>query len=316
LLVNAYEAKLSATEEKEPSGAAPLQLSKDRERGMTPFSRSFPLLVRRSFTNMIRSPNMVSARLMQVSGFGIILLLCYCRLGDDYYSVQNRIGLMYEIVGPLIFTGMLNGIAVFPIERNVFYREHADGAYSSQSFLMSYLVNEIPFEIVTALIYTALVDPAIGLQATPDRFFGMFFVNLCVISSGESFGIIFCGIFYTIGFSVTVTSVIMSLFSIMTGFISLQMPGFLKGLNHISILKYACDFVAINEFTGLTFTCTDSQKLSDGTCPYTNGEQVLSTYHFDANTKWESFGLVVVCAVIYRLLGFVVFKFVKRKFSQ
>jgi len=134
--------------------------------------------------------------------------------------------------------------------------------------------------------------------------------------SGESFGIIFCGLFYTIGFSVTVTSVVMSLFTTMTGFISLQMPGFLKGVNHISILKYACEFVAINEFTDITFYCTDAQKLSDGSCPYTNGDQVMETYHFNPSTKWTSFGLVVVCAVVYRLLAFVTFRFVKRKFSQ
>lgn len=48
----------------------------------------------------------------QVAGFGLILCLFYSRLGDDYYSVQNRIGLLYEMIAPLLFTGMLNCIAV------------------------------------------------------------------------------------------------------------------------------------------------------------------------------------------------------------
>jgi len=259
---------------------------------------------------------MTSARLMQVTGFGLILLLFYCRLKDDQNGVQNRIGLLYEIVGPLLFTGMLNCIAVFPVERNVFYREFADGAYSSQAFLASYTINEIPFEIATTLMYTSLVCAAVGLQSTPDRFFGMFFVNLCVLFSGESFGIIFCGIFYTIGFSVTVTSVVMSIFSTMTGFISVEMPTFLQGVNHISVLKYASEFVAINEFTDITFKCKNDQLLADGTCPITNGDEVMATYHFDPSTKWQSFGLVIVCTVVYRLLAFVVFRLIKRRFSQ
>jgi hypothetical protein len=48
--------------------------------------------------------------------------------------------------------------------------------------------------------------PAIGLQSTPDKFFASFFLNWCLVFSGESFGIIFCGLFYAIGFSVTATS--------------------------------------------------------------------------------------------------------------
>jgi len=291
-------------------------LSRDRERAMAPFVLSVPLLVRRGFVNIIRTPAMTSARLTQVSGFGLILLLFYCRLGDDYYSVQNRIGLLYEMVSPLLFTGMLNCIAVFPTERNVFYREKSDGAYSSFAFLTSYMINEIPFELVTVLIYTIFLLPAIGLQSSPDRFFSSFFINWCLVFSGESFGIIFCGIFYTIGFSVSATSVSLSAFCAMTGFIAINMPGVLKVVNHISILMYASQFVAINEFTGIEFTCTASQQLADGSCPFTTGEQVLSTYNFSVDNKWEAFGLVIVTTVIYRMICYIVFKGIKRQFAQ
>jgi len=293
-----------------------LVVTRDKERAMAPFTRSFPLLVRRAFQNIIRSPAMTSARLSQVSGFGLILLLFYCRIGDDYYSVQNRIGLLYEAIAPILFTGMLNCIAVFPTERNVFYREKADGTYSSEAFLASYMVNEIPFELVTTMVYTSIVMPAIGLQHTPDRFFSFFFVIWCLVFSGESFGIIFCGIFYQIGFSVTVTSVVLSAFCGMTGLISINLPEVLQVINHVSIIKYATEFAAINEFTGLTFTCTASQQLSDGSCPYTTGSQVLSTYNYDPRDKWLCFGLIILLTAVYRGIAFLTFKFIKRKFSQ
>jgi len=318
-IIEAYE-KRREMRKVEPSPSTPsgnkLIHTRDRERDMAPFSRSFPLLVRRAFTNIIRSPAMTGARFYQVSGFGLILLLFYARLGHDYYSVQNRIGLIYEAISPLLFTGMLNNIAVFPTERNVFYREKLDGAYSSQAFLASYMVNEIPFELITCMIYTCFVMLAVGLQTSPDRFFSFFFITWCLVFSGESFGLIFCGIFYTIGFSVTMTSVVLSAFCGMVGLLSVDMPAFLKAINHISIMKYACEFAAINEFTDLTFTCTDVQKLSDGTCPYTNGEQVLATYKFDPNSKWQNFGLIILLTFVYRAIAFLIFKLIKRKYSQ
>ncbi len=85
---------------------------------------------------------------------------------------------------------------------------------------------------------------------------------------------------------INIFAVILSVLSIMTGFIAINMPDFLKGINHISILKYASegisflliiDFVfhlrleilvaAINEFTGKTFTCTSEQLATYGQCP-------------------------------------------------
>jgi len=259
---------------------------------------------------------MTSARLSQVSGFGLILLLFYCRLGNDYYSIQNRIGLLYEAISPILFTGMLNNIAVFPTERNVFYREKMDGAYSSQAFLTSYMVNEVPFELITCMIYTCFVVAAAGLQSSPYHFFTLYFVFWCLVFSGESIGLIFCGIFYTIGFSVTVTSVILSAFCGMVGLISINMPAVLQVVNHISIMKFAAEFAAINEFTGLSFTCTDAQRLSDGSCPITTGEQVLDIYQFHPSTKWRSFGLVILLTFIYRVVAYVIFKVIKRRFSQ
>lgn len=141
---------------------------------MAPFSRAFPLLVRRAFTNVVRSSSMTTARLTQVgisisglylkfyqvTGFGFVLMLFYTRLGYDFFSIQNRIGLLYEAITPLLFVGMLNCIAVcmfnvvvsvaltvtiVPTERNVFYRERADGAYSSWAFLASYMAKYVTY---------------------------------------------------------------------------------------------------------------------------------------------------------------------------
>lgn len=92
----------------------------------------------------------------------VILCIFYARLGSDYvYSLQDRVGLLYEFTA-LIFVGMLNCIAVFPSERNVYYREAADGAYSAASFLLTYTALEIPCELLSSLLFTVFAQAIAG----------------------------------------------------------------------------------------------------------------------------------------------------------
>jgi len=76
------------------------------QRRMSSFYVVYPVLLKRSYLNFKRSPNLVLTRLMQVSCFGIILALFYSRLGNDYVAIQNRVGYIQQIT-PLVFVGML-----------------------------------------------------------------------------------------------------------------------------------------------------------------------------------------------------------------
>lgn len=62
---------------------------------------------------------------------------------------------------------MKNNIAVYPDERNAFYREHEDRAYGLEPFFLSYLALEVPFEIVMGAICTLfLVIPGFPSTCT------------------------------------------------------------------------------------------------------------------------------------------------------
>jgi hypothetical protein len=140
------------------------------ERPAPSFAVTLPLLVRRSWLNLARQPGALSARVMQALSFGAILSCFYTRLGNDIYSIQGRIGLEYELMA-CIFVGMLNCIAVFPMERNVFYREHADGAVDTAAFLASYTILELPCELLASSVFAVMMCPIVGFRTTPETFF-------------------------------------------------------------------------------------------------------------------------------------------------
>lgn len=152
------------------------------------FHSAYPILVHRASINFRRQPPLLIARIMQVVGLSIILTLFFAPLKHDYYAVQTRLGFIQEFCA-FYFVGMLQNVAVYPNEKDVFYRENDDGTYGVEAFLAQYITLEVPFEVFTCLIFAILVDLAGGLERTPQVFFICFFNVFCIVSCGESLGI-------------------------------------------------------------------------------------------------------------------------------
>ena len=290
--------------------ATPAELG-SMKREMTPFRVAFPLLLHRSFINFRRNPPSIIARTTQVLGFAVILTLFFAPLKTDYNSIQSRFGFLQEFAA-LYFVGMLQNVAVYPDEKAVFYREHDDGAYPVSAFFLQYTVAEIPFEIVTSILFAILAVLAAGLPRNAKVVFIVAFNCFAVVSCGESVGIVFNTLVAHTGFAVNLTSVILSVATIMGGVLSLNIPAFLQAWNHLSPIKWSIGNLAPYTFRGIKFTCADAQRLPNGACPIETGEQALKLYNLDTNARLNLV-LLAVIVVAYRLLAFVLLLSKRRK---
>jgi hypothetical protein len=174
-----------------------------------PFYFAAPLLVKRSFLHQVRQPQVSTTRLTQGLFFALILCAFYAPLGNNQDSIQNRIGVLYELTA-LCFIGMLSAIALYPSERDVFYREYIDGYYRVSSFISSYVLLSLPMLFVTAIGIALLATYAIGLKESILAVGQFSYVIFCFLFNGECLGIIFCSIFDEVGFSVNVVSPVIS----------------------------------------------------------------------------------------------------------
>jgi len=292
------------------------------KRDMAPISVAYSVLLRRSVLNIKRQPSLIVARIMQVLGLGIVHALFFAPLKNDYYSVQNRMGFVQQL-SSLYFVGLLQNVAICmahpaplispfadfvgepdPHERDVFYKESDDRAYSTTSFFLAYTTCEIPFEISSCLLFSLLTDVPVGLPRTAEMFFMMATIVLCVTNCGESLGIIFNTFFQHTGFSISVTSTVLGLGVAMAGIMSTDMPTFLDRINYISPLKYMMQCVAPVSLKGVMFTCEDWQKLPSGRCPVENGDDVMRLYGIDGQNPWQNLAIVVGITVTYRLVAY------------
>jgi ABC-type multidrug transport system ATPase subunit len=178
------------------------------------FSTAYSILIRRMTRNMFRQPDIMIARIMQVVGMGIVLALYFAPLKNNYFAIQNRMGFLVEIA-PLYFVGMLNNIAVYPIERDVFYRDFDDRIYGVEAFFMTYISITTPFEIISCIIFSILAVLACGLQRDASTFFIITYNAFCITSCGESLGIAFNTLVSHTGFSVNCMSVFLSVAQVM-----------------------------------------------------------------------------------------------------
>jgi ABC-type multidrug transport system ATPase subunit len=275
------------------------------KREMAPFHISFPILLHRGFINFRRQENLIIDRIMQVVGLGIVLGVFFAPLKHNYESVQSRIGFIQEIQA-LYFVGMLQNVGVYPTDRDVFYREAADSAYSVEAFFMQYIAMEVPFEIVTALLFALFGDLAVYLPQTASLYFIVAYNCFCIVSCGESIGIMFNTLFTHTGFAINVTSVILSVGVLMAGALSSHIPVFLQAWNHLSPLKYSVANLAPYTLLPITFTCTDAQKIN-GVCPITTGAQVLELYNLDSNPA-RNIGWLGITTVAYRVAAYLLLK--------
>lgn len=267
---------------------------------------AFGILLSRSVTNFWRSPHLIAARIGQVAGVGIVIALYFAPLGHGAVSISNHLGLAQQITS-LYFVGMLNNMAIYPPDRNVFYREYDDGVYGVLPFFLTYTAIEVPFEICTSMIFSALAFMVPGLKRTVGVFFAASYCSMIVVNCGESIGIIFNTLFTHEGFAVNIISVILSIASMMAGIMSLNMPSVLKALNWLSPLKYAAGVLINMAMDDTTFSCEGQVVDSTGSCILNNGDAVLESYKLKISVK-VYLGALIVCLVLYRLIAFGVLK--------
>ncbi|RFU34068.1 hypothetical protein B7463_g2324, partial [Scytalidium lignicola] len=272
----------------------------------TSFFKAYPILVHRAYINIRRQPPLIMARTMQVLGLGIILTLFFAPLKHDYYSIQNRIGFIQEFCA-FYFVGMLQNVAIYPNEKDVFYRENDDGTYGVEAFFAQYITLEVPFEVLTSILFACLTDLGAGLPRTAQMFFVCFFNCFCIVSCGESLGIMFNTLFAHTGFAVNLTSVFLSVAQFMSGVMSISMPGFLKGVNYLSPIRYAIRNLVPYSIRNIQFTCNSEQRLPDGSCTINNGMDVLRLYDLDSNPGVNILCLGM-CALVYRILAYLLLK--------
>ncbi|GAA5921109.1 hypothetical protein JCM3775_004094 [Rhodotorula graminis] len=296
------ESGASAVEDAEPSAAATSAPTRSARLQSTPFHKAFPVVLRRSFLNLRRQPDIFVARLANPVFLSLLFWLFFARLDYGPSSPQTRVGLLQETTA-LPFVGMLSCLAIFPFERALYFHEFKSSArHSATTFLAAYTVQETITSLVSSLPWAIVFIYGMNLQQGGRRFVEFWISSWALLSCGESIGIIFSALTTNGGLAVSLVSAGLTLLGQVNGIVSATVPYWLQIIAWISPMKPQAFAVTINEFAGLTFRCDEAQ-LASGACIAATGEQILDTFGLPYSGTGKYMGILMALVVVWRLLA-------------
>lgn len=261
-----------------------------------PFVHTFSTVTNRQLLTSFRSKDSIISRIGQTVFLTIVHTLFFAPLKNTQDGINNRLGLIQEVLN-LYFVGFVNNISLYPFERDLFYQEYRDGIYGVTEFGISYLLNELPTEIIPCFFFSALIVFVCGLPRNASMYFAMFATGFISINCGESIGIFFNSVFKHMEVATNVLSNLIIIAVFMGGTMSLHMPHFFKAMNYLSPMKYAVSICANLGFKNQTFSCD-----STADCSLKTEHDVLQYYNLEANIG-AMFGGIFACLVAYRLIA-------------
>lgn len=260
------------------------------------FMVALKVITHRQLLNSWRSIDVIFARAMQTILLAIIHTLYFSPLRNSQIGISNRLGLV-QVVLNMYFVGFINNQSLYPVERDLFYKDYKDEIYGTCEFSVSYLINELPTEILPCFFFAALIVFGPGLPRNAAMFFSMFLTCFVSINCGESLGILVNSIVKHLGLAANVLGSIIMFAIFMGGTMSLNMPPFFKALNYINPMKYAVGICAELGFRNQVFNCPGNAD-----CPLSTGEKVLQAYNLELNVP-HYLAAFVGCLVVYRILA-------------
>uniref|UniRef100_K7FTM4 ATP binding cassette subfamily G member 5 n=1 Tax=Pelodiscus sinensis TaxID=13735 RepID=K7FTM4_PELSI len=242
------------------------------------------ILLRRTTRNFSRDKIGIIMRLSQNLLFGLFIAFFLLRLKNDLLkgALQDRVGLIYQCVSALPYTGMLNAVALFPPLRAISDQESKDGLYQKWQILLAYILHFLPFSIISVVIFSVFIYWTVGMNPDVSRFGCFFAVMLVPHIIGELLTLVLLGMVQNPNI---VNSGVMLLNTagvlVGTGLVrrteDMSIP--FKVLSYLTFQKYSSEVLTINEFYGLNFTCGGS-NISAGVgalCVFPQGIQFIET---------------------------------------
>ncbi|KAJ5462154.1 hypothetical protein N7530_010359 [Penicillium desertorum] len=133
----------------------------------TPLTHQFAVVLRRTWLWYWREPEYLSAKVWMNVANGLLKGLTFLTIPNSQQGAFDRVYTIFLsfLMGPPLGLSMEPRFTTF---RDIFvYREKASRSYHWIVFVMSSIVIELPFTLITALIYWLLWYFPAGLQADP-----------------------------------------------------------------------------------------------------------------------------------------------------
>jgi hypothetical protein len=111
------------------------------------------------------------------------------KFNEERLSLQENLALLFMTVMMSMFISMSPTILTFPLEMNVFRKEHQNSYYSVIAYYVAKVWSDLPFGFITSIFFTTIVYFMTGqIFDSWSRFLYLVGIIFLVTLSGQSIG--------------------------------------------------------------------------------------------------------------------------------
>ncbi|RLN00490.1 ABC transporter G family member 16-like [Panicum miliaceum] len=224
------------------------------------------VLIKRSFTNTGRMPELFAMRLGTIMVTGFILATIFWRLDDTPKGVQERLG-FFAMGMSTMFYVCADALPVFVQERHIYLRETAHNAYRRISYVLANAVVAFPPLVLLSFAFALITFWAVGLSGGASSF--LFFVLIILASfwAGSGFVTFLSAVVPHVMLGYTVVVAILAYFLLFSGFFINRdrIPDYWIWFHYLSLVKYPYQAVLQNEFRDASRCFSRGIEMFDGT---------------------------------------------------
>jgi len=277
--------------------------------------QQFMVLTKRSWLQYVRRTDIILMNFILVVVISIFVACgIWYQIGTGQASITTRGPSLFFAAVTQGIVASLQTISRFPSERAIILRERAAGSYHVSAYFAARSLVDFISTLWGTSIFCAIVYPTIGYQPTAGKFFIYWIFMVLDTNAALSLATMISCLCVTIELSTVVLSLVLEITRLFGGFFTsplqlLDYPNWTFA-DALSYLKYVFVGVAINELSGLEYTCTTAQ-IASGTCVKT-GEETMKSKGYDLYSIDFCAGILVVYIVGCRLVAYLALRFIKR----
>ncbi|KAJ2991707.1 hypothetical protein NUW58_g2420 [Xylaria curta] len=340
-LANAKD-RISQFKESRSKAAAEIDVSLQKEYA-SPLWHQIKTVVKRTNISYWRSPNYLFTRVFNHIVIALLTGLTYLQLDDSRSSLQYKVFVMFQVtVLPALLLPQVE--LMFIIKRAIFFREQLSKMYSTFTFTLSMVIAELPYSILSSVLFFLPLYFIPGFQYEPSRAGYQYFMVLITELFAVSLGQVLAAISPSPFVSSQYDPFIVITFALFCG-VTIpypQMPGFWKAwLYQLDPFTRLISGTITTALHGLVVRCT-SQELNafvappgetcgsymepffaaggsgylvnnDTTnceyCAYTLGDQFYGAFEYTFDTRWRDLGIFIAFVASNTIILFAATRF-------